>query len=307
MMKTKKLTAVLLVTGLMGISGCGAVDDIQKQASEQMEWADEHNARDNGMSATEAFEKEFGDLSSSEDENVLLVKNGTNSNYPTVTYGEAFDEFFENPSWRYFTGTQDGPDDDGDGEPDYTKDDVDVIEFTGKCMYSDVKVKALIQFTLDKDAGTFDIAYLSFNEVPQSTLVLSGLLSSVFESYLEEHVYPEGMNYYKDEMNPMTVAGNYGGALGQSAADISIYSSPEDTKIGNATIYLDSEIEDFGGNEYSGELTKLDSNVYSLENSDNQTILLAMNYDEDNDTISFELWIDNKLVENYYMLEHYES
>lgn len=307
MMKTKKLTAVLLVTGLMGISGCGAVDDIQKQASEQMEWADEHNARDNGMSATEAFEKEFGDLSSSEDENVLMVKNGTNSNYPTVTYGEAFDEFFENPSWRYFTGTQDGPDDDGDGEPDYTKDDVDVIEFAGKCMYSDVKVKALIQFTLDKDAGTFDIAYLSFNEVPQSTLVLSGLLSSVFESYLEEHVYPEGMNYYKDEMNPMTVAGNYGGALGQSAADISIYSSPEDTKIGNATIYLDSEIEDFGGNEYSGELTKLDSNVYSLENSDNQTILLAMNYDEDNDTISFELWIDNKLVENYYMLEHYES
>lgn len=307
MMKTKKLTAVLLVTGLMGISGCGAVDDIQKQASEQMEWADEHNARDNGMSATEAFEKEFGDLLSSEDENVLMVKNGTNSNYPTVTYGEAFDEFFENPSWRYFTGTQDGPDDDGDGEPDYTKDDVDVIEFTGKCMYSDVKVKALIQFTLDKDAGTFDIAYLSFNEVPQSTLVLSGLLSSVFESYLEEHVYPEGMNYYKDEMNPMTVAGNYGGALGQSAADISIYSSPEDTKIGNATIYLDSEIEDFGGNEYSGELTKLDSNVYSLENSDNQTILLAMNYDEDNDTISFELWIDNKLVENYYMLEHYES
>ena len=61
-----------------------------------------------------------------------MVKNGTNSNYPTVTYGEAFDEFFENPSWRYFTGTQDGPDDDGDGEPDYTKDDVDVIEFAGK-------------------------------------------------------------------------------------------------------------------------------------------------------------------------------
>lgn len=305
MKKCKKVIAVALI-GMLEISGCGAVDDIQKQASEQMEWADEHNARDNGMSATEAFEKEFGNLSSSEDENVLMVKNGTNSNYPAVTYGEAFDEFFENPSWRYFTGTQDGPDDDGDGEPDYTKDDVDVIEFTGKCMYSDVKVKALIQFTLDKDAGTFDIAYLSFNEVPQSTLVLSGLLSTVFESYLEEHVYPEGMNCYKNELDPMSVAGSYGGALGQSTATVNIYSSPEDTKIGNATIYLDSEIEKYGGNEYSGELTKLGSNVYSLENDD-QTILLAMKYDEDNDMIYFELWIGDVLAENYYMLEHYES
>ena len=93
MKKCKKVIAVALI-GMLEISGCGAVDDIQKQASEQMEWADEHNARDNGMSATEAFEKEFGDLSSSGDENVLMVKNGTNSNYPAVTYGEAFDEFF---------------------------------------------------------------------------------------------------------------------------------------------------------------------------------------------------------------------
>lgn len=28
-----------------------------------------------------------------EDENVLAVKNGTNSNYPEVTYGEAFEAF----------------------------------------------------------------------------------------------------------------------------------------------------------------------------------------------------------------------
>ena len=46
---------------------------------------------------------------------------------------------------------------------------------------------ALIQFTLDKEEGTFEAVYLSFNDVPQSTLMLGGLLSTVFESYMEAH------------------------------------------------------------------------------------------------------------------------
>ena len=112
----------------------------------------------------------------SENENVLLVKNGTNDNYPDVTYGDAFEEYFKTPTWKYFKGTQEGPDDDEDGKPDYTNDDIDVVEFTGHCMYKDVEVKALIQFTLDKDASTFTASYLSFNDVPQSSLMLSGLL-----------------------------------------------------------------------------------------------------------------------------------
>ena len=46
---------------------------------------------------------------------------------------------------------------------------------------------ALIQFTLDKEEGTFEAVYLSFNDVSQSTLMLGGLLSTVFESYMEAH------------------------------------------------------------------------------------------------------------------------
>ena len=115
-----------------------------------------------------------------EDENVLGVKGGTSSAYPGITYGEAFDNFFGSPTWKYFQGTQKGPDDDGDGEPDYVEENVDVVEFTGYCTYHDVEVKALIQFTLDNEAGTFEATYLSFNDVPQNNLTLLALLEAVF-------------------------------------------------------------------------------------------------------------------------------
>ncbi|MBQ7264671.1 MAG: hypothetical protein IJS61_01080 [Firmicutes bacterium] len=122
-----------------------------------------------------------------DNENVLKVKNGTNSNYPDITYGEAFGSFFSSPTWKYFKGTQEGPDDDGDGKPDYTKEDVDVVEFTGRCTYRDVEVKALLQFVLDKDTDTFQATFLSFNDVPQSSLIMIALLEKAFTSYYEEH------------------------------------------------------------------------------------------------------------------------
>lgn len=123
-----------------------------------------------------------------ENENVLAVKEAVNSHYPgNITYGDAFEEFFTDPLWEYFKGSQEGPDDDEDGEPDYTIDDIDVVEFTGGCTYQDVEVTALIQFTLDKEEGTFEAVYLSLNDVPQSTLMLGGLLSTVFESYMDAH------------------------------------------------------------------------------------------------------------------------
>lgn len=114
----------------------------------------------------------------SEDEHVLGVKNGTSSKYPGVTYGEAFEKFFGSPTWRYFEGT--------------TKDEngkersASVVEFTGDCIYSDVEVKACIQFELDKGGETFKASYLSLNDVPQNAFVLSALIDKVFTSALGE-------------------------------------------------------------------------------------------------------------------------
>lgn len=99
-------------------------------------------------------------------ENIQFVKRGTNSAYPDITYGKAFDAFFSNPTWGYFVADT--------GE--------DVVEFTGNCFYDNVEVEALIQFTLDKDAGTFEVNYVSLNDVTQSQYMVEVLLEAIFEN-----------------------------------------------------------------------------------------------------------------------------
>ncbi len=47
------------------------------------------------------------------------MKHGYNDEYPNKSYGEAFDEFFEDPKWEYFV----------------SEDDEDIVEFTGKCFW----------------------------------------------------------------------------------------------------------------------------------------------------------------------------
>ena len=296
------------------------LEEKDEPAGELEENVDESETDDEMEHFSDAVDQLI-DAVKNEDENIMGVKLGTTSDYPGVTYGEAFEEFFAKPKWEYFKGTQEGPDDNGDGQPDYVNEDIDVVEFTGYCTYQEVEVKALIQFTLDNEAGTFEATYLSFNEVPQSTVMLYGLLSKVFESYIEEHdikitdeitgvqgaSYPDGMNYSAETIDALDIAGYYGGDYGQSVADISIYSSPEDAEVGNANIYLDSEIEVYGGNEYVGCLVEVDKNLYQLQTDGDQTILIGVNYDAGGDYISFELWIDNQYVETYYMMEHYVS
>lgn len=160
----KKLAGIIAAGILsLGLCSCGVdtvVDDIADQTANIMQAEDEH---------------------------VLGIKHGVNERYPDITYDEAFRAFFAYPTWKYFKGTEEGPDDDGDGKPDYTNNNIDVVEFTGTCTYRDVEVKALIQFTLNEDGTTFDATYLSFNDVPQSSFMLDELLITVFEDYIEEN------------------------------------------------------------------------------------------------------------------------
>ncbi len=137
-----------------------------------------------------------------EDEHVLGVKGGTPNAYPGKTFGEAFENFFGSPTWKYFVGTREGSDEDGDGKPDYIEENIDIVEFTGYCTYQGVEVKARIQFTLSKEDDTFSATYLSFNEVPQSMLMLSALMEKVFtdedvaEAGLEESFTGTAVLYY---------------------------------------------------------------------------------------------------------------
>lgn len=97
---------------------------------------------------------------------VQMIKNGYKENNPDLTYDKAFSAFFATPGWKYFKGNE--------GE--------NVVEFTGDCTYKDVAVKARIQFVVDEKQGTFEAAYLAFNEVPQNKLILASLIEKAFMS-----------------------------------------------------------------------------------------------------------------------------
>ncbi len=116
-------------------------------------------------------EDQVRNVTDSVDEHVIGVKNGYPEAAPQITYGDAFENFFGNPTWKYFEST--------DGK--------DVVEFTGKCTYLDQEVKARLQFILSKDSKSFKQGALSFNDVPQSSLITSALIYKAFASYAEDN------------------------------------------------------------------------------------------------------------------------
>lgn len=107
---------------------------------------------------------------------------------------------------------------------------------------------------------------------------------------------------------PSDLSGYYMGSFGQSVGDISIYSSMDESYCGNATMYLDSEIENYGGTELKGELLQTDEDTYLLEAEDcDWSVYLITKYSSEYDSIMIEMWINDELVEEYFMMEHYTS
>lgn len=101
------------------------------------------------------------------EDRTFVVRNSTPSDHPTITYGDAFDNFFSDGEWEFF-------------ESDKHED---VVEFNGRCEYRETEVKAKIQFVLFKNEDDFEISFLSFNDVPQDNLTMIALMDAVFEDY----------------------------------------------------------------------------------------------------------------------------
>lgn len=166
----KRVRIVVILGCISFLTGCGNISENDtKEMSE--------TAKD----VVQEVADQTANIVDSEDEHVLMVKKGHPESYPDTTYQQAFESFFSYPTWKYFTGTRNSSDEDGDGKPDSVEEDVDIVEFTGYCMYQNVEVKALIQFTLNKEAGTFTATYLSFNDVPQNNLTLWAVVEAAFE------------------------------------------------------------------------------------------------------------------------------
>lgn len=174
----KKSVYIALVISILFLIGCsseGAYNEVnEKEIADTVE------------EVAQEIVDQTANIADSEDEHVLMVKNGHPESYPETTYQEAFEKFFSYPTWKYFVGIKNGLDEDGDGNPDSAEENVDIVEFTGYCMYEEVEVKALMQFTLDSESGTFTATYLSFNDVPQNNLMLVELICAAFENEKEE-------------------------------------------------------------------------------------------------------------------------
>ena len=99
-----------------------------------------------------------------ENKYINYVKEGNPELYPDITYGQAFGDFFNNPKWKYFVS---------DGG-------LDVVEFSGGCLYADTEVTVSIQFVLNVDEGSFTIEYFDMNDVPQRELMTMEIIVNVF-------------------------------------------------------------------------------------------------------------------------------
>lgn len=96
--------------------------------------------------------------------NVSSVKDAYLSSCPNATLGHMADAFMANPSWSDFASTTGGT----------------VVELTGGITFDGADVEALIQF--DLTGANFEAVYLSLNEVSQSKLMLSSLLTKMCEA-----------------------------------------------------------------------------------------------------------------------------
>lgn len=231
----KKRMAVLLVLGCVGVlAGCGEISD-----------KDVKELSDTTKDVVKEVADQTANIRDSEEEHVLSVKGGHPESYPNATYGKAFEDFFAYPTWKYFKGTKEGSDEDGDGKPDTEEENVDIVEFTGYCTYQDVEVKALIQFTLNDD-NTFTATYLSYNDVPQNNLMLWGLLEKVFEDY-------EGETEVKTAQNEETSA-NEDELLEEFIDLLCSYSDPPDCEGEELQAYFENEYEQWKENSQDSRI-----------------------------------------------------
>ena len=92
------------------------------------------------------------------------VKLGSPIAYPNQTYGEAFENFFSSPKWKYFQSD--------DGE--------DIVEFTGKCNYLGLPTDVKIQFQLYPDKDRFEWIYLGIDGADQNQFMIDVLAETIF-------------------------------------------------------------------------------------------------------------------------------
>lgn len=104
------------------------------------------------------------------DQRTNVVRDGQLNDHPNVKIGDAYDEFFSNPQWKYFEGEK------KEG----------IITFSGNCTYKDKEINVRQQFILGEN-GTFTVGAVAFNDIDQIASLGNALISKVYEEYYKTH------------------------------------------------------------------------------------------------------------------------
>ena len=101
---------------------------------------------------------------------INMVKSGCPMLYPDSTYEEAFESFFKDCRWEYFKST----------------DDLDVVEFYGKCLYGGEEADITVQFVVSQEEGTFELYALLIDDEVQPELLKVSFVLDIFDDYEAE-------------------------------------------------------------------------------------------------------------------------
>ena len=97
---------------------------------------------------------------------VEMVKNGSLTMCENTTIEEMVDGFMGSPSWD--SGKSSG------GQS--------FVNIEGDITFSDKPVRALLQFMVNEDEGSFNFNAIEFNDIPQNKLLAMGMLKKMCES-----------------------------------------------------------------------------------------------------------------------------
>lgn len=102
---------------------------------------------------------------SDSDKYVDVVKNGTLQAAPDKKIGPAFENFFGDPKWKAFK----------------SKEDKQVVEFTGKCKWQGQDADFKMQFIMHDDKKSFEVGYLAVNGQNMNAVQKASLLKKIFD------------------------------------------------------------------------------------------------------------------------------
>lgn len=174
------------------------------------------------------------------------------------------------------------------------------------CYVDDDSVKQVKNGDFVTIKGRIEEGFMGL-EIKDSEIVKSETPTASGESYADEayadEAYADESAYY-DSAYGLSIAGYYGGSLGQSVLTINMYSAPEGDAVGNADIYIDSEHPTRGAMSYCGELIEVMPGLYDVVGDFSDAVSLI--YFEDSGYPCMSLLINEEAVEEYTMIESYE-